>query len=409
MSLLRAKGPGRGKLRAIRRDGKVLYQADYVDFTGKRHRRVLSDNRVVAERILTTLLRRRDLEKAGMSSELGLDMSIEEVAEHYLKDLARRAKPHSVWSYRRAVTRIRTDLGITTVRDITKLAILRWRDSRIEEGASHKTVNTEVGALKAALAFAVQIGLLGMHPLDGLKSLPVTAGHRKRPPRALTDDELARLLAAAAEFDRQCEAAFPREPLVRALAGSGARWGELTRTTWADFDEDRRSIRLREETTKTKVGRTLPLAPEVMEAILEQRKAFVRIRGVLPDSGTRIFLSPDGHPWGEHTGNFRKHLVLLFEKAGISRRDSTGRVVHIHALRHTFATRLAREGVPIQIAQVLTGHRSVQMLAGVYSHLGTEDARNAIECLPRPGSRGSIANARGEEPVRLPAPPPSGD
>ena len=50
----------------------------------------------------------------------------------------------------------------------------------------------------------------------------------------------------------------------------------------------------------------------------------------------------------------------------------------MHALRHSFASRLARAGVPITHAQKLLGHSTVEMTARVYTHLGEAEMRGAI-------------------------------
>lgn len=69
-------------------------------------------------------------------------------------------------------------------------------------------------------------------------------------------------------------------------------------------------------------------------------------------------------------------------RSGIPYRDELGRVVHVHALRHTFASRLARANVPVAVAARLTGHKTVAMLLQVYTHVAAEDAHEAIRRLP---------------------------
>jgi integrase len=73
----------------------------------------------------------------------------------------------------------------------------------------------------------------------------------------------------------------------------------------------------------------------------------------------------------------------LLTHAGIPRRDSNGRVLDLHAFRHTFATRLARAGVSIHTAKELTGHKTSRMLLDVYTHCDLAQTREAIARLPR--------------------------
>ncbi len=81
----------------------------------------------------------------------------------------------------------------------------------------------------------------------------------------------------------------------------------------------------------------------------------------------------------EYTTNGRRLLRRVLDRAGIVRRDALGRVVDIHALRHTAATGMARRGVPLVVAQRVLGHASPEMTAKVYTHLGLEDLRGAVE------------------------------
>ena len=75
----------------------------------------------------------------------------------------------------------------------------------------------------------------------------------------------------------------------------------------------------------------------------------------------------------------RRVLRRVLDRAGIARIDALGRVVDIHALRHTAATSMARRGVPLVVAQRVLGHASPEMTAKVYTHLGLEDLRGAVE------------------------------
>ena len=65
----------------------------------------------------------------------------------------------------------------------------------------------------------------------------------------------------------------------------------------------------------------------------------------------------------------------------MAKRDEHGRKVDLHALRHTFATRLARAGVELVQAQKLLGHSDPKLTAEVYTHLAPDDLRGAVEAV----------------------------
>jgi len=69
-------------------------------------------------------------------------------------------------------------------------------------------------------------------------------------------------------------------------------------------------------------------------------------------------------------------------RAGIAVRGEDSTKLDIHALRVTFCTRLALAGVPIQVAQSLMGHQSVEMTANIYTRVTTQDLRDALRVVP---------------------------
>jgi integrase/recombinase XerD len=60
-------------------------------------------------------------------------------------------------------------------------------------------------------------------------------------------------------------------------------------------------------------------------------------------------------------------------------RQRTGLDFDPHWLRHTAATRMLRDGVPIEIVSTLLGHASVTTTLDIYGHLTAEDARRVLE------------------------------
>jgi integrase/recombinase XerD len=59
-------------------------------------------------------------------------------------------------------------------------------------------------------------------------------------------------------------------------------------------------------------------------------------------------------------------------------RKRTGVDFDPHWYRHTYATRLLRDGVPLEVVSTLLGHAGVTTTQTVYGHLTVEDARRAL-------------------------------
>jgi integrase/recombinase XerD len=64
-------------------------------------------------------------------------------------------------------------------------------------------------------------------------------------------------------------------------------------------------------------------------------------------------------------------VIRLRKKAGFS--------FDPHWLRHTAATRMLRDGVPIEVVSKILGHSSVATTSAIYGHLTAADARRALE------------------------------
>ena len=60
-------------------------------------------------------------------------------------------------------------------------------------------------------------------------------------------------------------------------------------------------------------------------------------------------------------------------------RKRTGIDFDPHWFRHSMATRMLRDGVPVEVVSKLLGHGSVTTTVSVYGHLNAEDARRALE------------------------------
>src|SRR5262249_31721637 len=161
------------------------------------HRKLLSTDRRVAERMLADLIRERDLALSGLGGEIGQDRSLSEIKGEYLADLKGRVSATHYDGVSSRLARIIEGLGARTVRRVQADAVVRFRSQRLRDGAANRTANFEVGALKGMFNWAVQTGLVHHNPLLSLKRLPEGDAYQRYWRRALTEDEIARFLKAA--------------------------------------------------------------------------------------------------------------------------------------------------------------------------------------------------------------------
>ncbi len=410
---------GMGSLMKVATSGGAFaWAAKWTDAKGHRHRKILSTDKRVAERVLAKTIRDRDLQVGGLGDEEAPDQLLAALMAEYLADLATFRRPKYVRAVRLHLDALMADLGAgTRVRDVTVPRMLLRRQKRLAEELSHRSINAEAGALRTALRWCVSAGRIPVNPIANLRPLPETADTKVKVRRALSDDEIGRLLAAADQDDADRASRFaaektiasgvlgkayagrkrmvpiPQAPLIKTLVVLGLRYNEAATLTWNDVDLDGAVVTVRAENAKTHRRREVPVPGYLVEDLRGLRQFHVRALGRAAD---RVFLSPKQKSINAHGNPMRLLLARLLERAGIGFRNEDGSVaVDIHALRHTSGSRLARHGVPITAIAACLGHSSV-VTTQRYVSLRVEDTRRAVEGVPEIQN----ANAQGSRMTR---------
>ena len=343
------RGLGRGRLR---KSGS-LWIADYTDHAGKRRRLSFGTSKAEAQARLNKVIRDRDLMRAGLLKETaGLDHLLTDLGEQYLLSLERRGV--SAGYLRNSRDNLRDIIvGLRAVRasDVTAAGLEEYMDSKRRAGYANSLVYGRVAALSRVFKHA---GL----PWAAVTLPQLGRGFMKRPARALTAVEQDDLINECLRHDRV------KGAMAVFLLDTGARHSEARQVRWEDVGAA--EVHLRAYTTKTGHGRTIPFTE--------------RLQGVLADMPKTcgwVFPLKDGVSPQTTSSAFTHWLQDRAVAAGLALKTRAG-VLHTHALRHTFATRLARAGVPIQQAQYLTGHKRMDVLLSIYTHLQADDVRDAI-------------------------------
>ncbi len=331
----------------------------------------------------------------------GSGVCVREIQREYLDDLKYRVTAAHFHNVELRLERTISALGARDIADLQPLSVIRYRNHVRDQGSSNRTANLVVDSLKSMFSWALETGLIETNPLRRVRRLPDGRGHQRYRRRALSDEEIDRFLAAAEKDDRETARLrrtngggkgerrkraerVPQAAMWRAFLETGARWSELTRTRWADLDLKRKTLLLRAENTKSKRQRTLPLRSVLCEEFERLRLSHRRILDRIAGESDPLFLSPKGMRWSRPTNNVMRIFDRILSRAGIARVNADGLKVDIHALRHTFGSRLARNGAGLVQIQRLMGHADPKLTAAVYAHLDVEDLRSAIETMRSP-------------------------
>lgn len=301
------------------------------------------------------------------------------------QDAANHLKSSTVHDYhRRADYYILPTLGDYRLCDISYRVGLAWLNAMLSEpdGKGHlwalSVVRQAVRLLSRSLDAAVVGQLIEHNPLAGLKAptrrrgdeLHIDEGDELA--RTLSPDQVLTLLADVQSTNRY-HGLYPLYVLAVRL---GLRRGELLGLRWKDIDFGARLIRIRQQviqldrsivvtTPKTESSRRDIPAPDDVLLVLLDHKQTLGERGqtyVFPnDVGN--YRRPDG---------INQHFRRVCKRLGW-----TGYV--FHSLRKTAITSWRSDGVDLEVAAALAGHRGVKVTAEVYSDATLDRKRQALD------------------------------
>jgi len=330
-------------------------------------------------------------DELDLSESLRLPIDVHKTAYQTHLEAKGASECHRAETLRR-LGRVLDECRFGRLADITREAAERWKVQREREGMGPRTLNTYLGSLIAFVNWArvCQPPRMARNPLDGLTKADEACDIR-RERRALTTDELVRLLDAAERRPmldaatirrgkRKGEAVAILTPDTKArlerlgrerrliyqtLVLTGLRRGELAGLTWGDLDLNGSSAWLTVRAGMSKNGKTetLPVRADLADGL----RAWRADCGNDADTA-RVFKVP-------------KQLVRILHRdlmlAGI---DETG--IDVHSLRHTTATHLAKASVAPRTAQRILRHSDIKLTFGTYTDARLLDTAGAVESLP---------------------------
>lgn len=171
----------------------------------------------------------------------------------------------------------------------------------------------------------------------------------------------------------------PLEALVTVALSLGLRKGEALALRWSNIDMDAGTLTvaatlsrrvghgLVESAPKTaRSARTLPLPRTCLESLRTHRRTQAAAQLQAGESWRgegHMFTTPIGTPIDPRNLTTQFHRLCV--DAGIGKR-------RFHALRHSAATLMLAQGVPLAVISDVLGHASYAITADVYAKVGEE-------------------------------------
>jgi integrase len=205
--------------------------------------------------------------------------------------------------------------------------------------------------------------------------------------QAWTAPELARVLLWADAEDRDLAMGW------RLLAATGMRRGEALALRWRDVDLDagrlavRRSVgvvkakgpgeQLVEGPTKTGQSRVVDLNSGTVAALRPYRASRGLLALDLVRDSALVLSNLDGSH--RHPERFSRRFVGQVAQARKAPGEDLLPVIRLHDLRHTHATLLLADGVPVKVVSERLGHASATITLTVYQHVHPGMGRQAAD------------------------------
>lgn len=313
------------------------------------------------------------------------DLTVARFLEEWLTDVL----PGSVakgteMNYRNIVNYyVRPALGRKHLRTLQARDVTKMLRDMAEDGKSPNTQRLARSVLRRALRWAEAEGMVQRNVAAIANGVKIGGEEGK----ALTAEQAKTFLSYLADTSRGEKSPPTPERLAAAYTVAlslGLRRGELLAVAWDDVDLDatparltiRRALKRHDaglvlEEPKTRQSRRTVHLPASVVAELRRhrvRQAEERLRAgelwePLPLGADLVFRTETGTSLDPD--NFRNLTYRLTKGAGIGRWSP-------HQLRHSAASLLLAQGVPLKVVSEVLGHSSIRVTADVYGHL--EDA-----------------------------------
>lgn len=317
--------------------------------------------------------------------------TLDDLLRRWLDHIDGELSPTTLREYRRLVAkRIGPQLGSLRLSRVTAHRLDSYYASlRREEGLAPGSVRKIHAVLRGALGQAVRWGMIPSNPAVNA-SPPRTARSDVNPPQL---DEAVRLLRAADEHSIELGT------MLRVLAATGARRGEVCGLRWSDIDWRARTISIERSVasipggtmvkgTKTHSARRIAVDAgtlAVLERLQEDREQMARM--------CERQLDPDGFVFSlDPTGAAPLHPDTVTKTFDRLRRSLGLRTVRLHDLRHLHATQLLAAGVPVRTVSGRLGHANAATTLNVYAHFLEASDRQASDVIA--GLLGSASDDR---------------
>jgi len=369
---------------ALKRRGKGGIWWYSFKFGGRRiHESSKSTSRTVARE--AEKQRRRQLEESfNQLTRRTLPPTFEKASADWLEIKRPHLAPRSVQIEQANLAHLLPVFGGWLVTDITAASIARYQQGRIAEGASPKTINLEVGTVRAIL----RRHKLWTNLQVDVKMLPT----RDDIGQALSHEQESRLL-------EECSKSRSRSlyPAVVLALSTTMRYSEIRLLKWKQVDFIGRRVWVGKSKTEYGEGRPIPMNDRAFQVLTMWAETF-------PNRQPEHYVFP-AEKYGAAGDKFTPCAYATdptkpigdWKEAWEAARERAGLACRFHDLRHTACTRMLESGTPLSVVATIMGWSpsTTVRMSRRYGHIGQAAQLEAVRALNGQGC-GKAPNFRGE-------------
>jgi integrase len=253
---------------------------------------------------------------------------------------------------------------------VTRQTARAFMEAEATRGVTAKTWNDTMKLLRATCKYLLPAG--SINPFSGVPTRETETIFRK----PFTPEELKAIVDAAHDDD------FTRPILITGIC-TAMRRGDCCLLKWADVDMPRRFITVK--TAKTGQTVDIPMFPMLADeiALHPQEETFV-----FPEQAAMYTTNPDGITWrvrkvfaaagfkdkGDEEDESIRGRIHADRKDGLRRAS----LRDFHSFRVTWVTLALSAGVPLELVQKVTGHKTAEIVMKHYFQPGRETFRKAL-------------------------------
>ncbi len=248
--------------------------------------------------------------------------------------------------------------NIESLQRVDRHVVREYMGWLMEQGVVKPSIARKLSAGRSFYNFLRREGIVEVNPFEEVSSPKLD----RRLPSFLSVEETVRLLQAP---DLSTPQGLRDRALLELLYAAGLRVAELEGMDLANVDLGTGEIVVRGKGSRERMVLIGEPAVRALNTYIESARPRLLPPGKAGKQSA-VFITDEGNRLTA------RHIQKLLEKYAI--RAGTGKKVHPHLLRHTFATHMLDGGADLRVVQELLGHARLATTQ-VYTHVSQRQAR----------------------------------